>query len=511
MWYRFDSDLDMNLLGDWYRGKYKIKERLGKGGFGSVYLAYHNSLDRNDAIKVLNEECSNDFEFKKRFLDEARLISKLKSNGIIQIYDVEEYKNRSFYTMEYIGGTSLQNTKKEFSFSEIIRIIIQTLYALDTVHEQKLVHRDIKPDNVLLRASNEPVLIDFGIAKEIAKSKTASNSSMGTPYFMSPEQFEDSSKVDNRSDIYSIGIMLYYLLTKKYPFVGNDMIQIYKNHKEGKISSVGKIEIDLIIQKSCAKKREDRYSTAKEMANVLENIGKEQVAQTFLSVDKIKESKQEEVKIVKPQEKIIVPVKQEQVKIIPQKSIYKTYTNSIGIEFMYIPAGEFLMGASPNDTDAFDCERPVHKVKISKGFYMGKYPVTQEQWRAVMGNDPPELKFKGCDRCPVENVSWKDVQEYIKKLNEKEEENRRRTSASSPTSFTKYRLPSEAEWEYAARAGTKTKFYWGNDMNGDYAWYEKISESKTHPVGQKKSNAWGLYDMSGNGAMTGMMKSIMRK
>ncbi len=170
--------------------------------------------------------------------------------------------------------------------------------------------------------------------------------------------------------------------------------------------------------------------------------------------------------------------------ITPPSDIQKTFTNTIGMEFVFIPAGEFDMG-SPSGEDRRDSdELPRHRVEIAKIFYMGKYEVTQKQWRDVMGNNPSY--FKG-DNLPVERVSWNDAQEFIKKLNGKEGTN-------------KYRLPSEAEWEYAARAGTTTRYSFGDDESklGDYAWYEGNSGSETHEVGQKKPNPWGLYDMHGN-------------
>ena len=170
----------------------------------------------------------------------------------------------------------------------------------------------------------------------------------------------------------------------------------------------------------------------------------------------------------------------------------KTFINSIGMEFVKIPAGSFQMGCSQGDSECGEDEKPQHKVTISKSFYMGKFEVTQGQWKKVMGegflgigeNNPSTFKSCG-DDCPVENISWNDVQEFIQKLNEKEGSN-------------KYRLPTEAEWEYSARAGGKTKFYWGDTVNDEYLWYYNNSGNATHPVGKKKPNAWGLYDMTGN-------------
>jgi formylglycine-generating enzyme required for sulfatase activity len=156
---------------------------------------------------------------------------------------------------------------------------------------------------------------------------------------------------------------------------------------------------------------------------------------------------------------------------------------TINMEFVQIPAGEFDMG-SPAYTSSYDSEGPVHHVKIASSFYMGKYEVTQKQWREVMGTSPSY--FTG-DDLPVEQVSWNDVQQFIQKLNEKEGAN-------------KYRLPSEAEWEYAAHAGATTKYFFGDDESklGEYAWYSFNSGRKTHDVGQKKPNPWGLNDMYGN-------------
>jgi formylglycine-generating enzyme required for sulfatase activity len=169
----------------------------------------------------------------------------------------------------------------------------------------------------------------------------------------------------------------------------------------------------------------------------------------------------------------------------PTADLGETFTNTIGMEFVTIPAGEFEMGSPSDEQGRYSYEGPVHHVNLEKAFHMGRYEVTQKQWRAIMGDNPSY--FKGDDNLPVEWVSWDDVQEFIMKLNEKE-------------GTDKYRLPSEAEWEYAARAGTTTGYSFGDSESklGDYAWYYENSGSKTHPVGQKKPNSWGLYDMHGN-------------
>jgi formylglycine-generating enzyme required for sulfatase activity len=152
--------------------------------------------------------------------------------------------------------------------------------------------------------------------------------------------------------------------------------------------------------------------------------------------------------------------------------------NRVTLEMVSLPAGKFLMGSSESNY-----EKPQHQVKINS-FAIGKYPITQAQYQAVMGNNPSN--FKNNPQNPVEQVSWNDAQAFCKKL-------------SQITGKT-YRLPTEAEWEYACRAGTTTRYYFGDDANQleNYAWYSENSNGTTHPVGQKKPNAWGLYDMSGN-------------
>jgi formylglycine-generating enzyme required for sulfatase activity len=156
------------------------------------------------------------------------------------------------------------------------------------------------------------------------------------------------------------------------------------------------------------------------------------------------------------------------------------WENSIGMKLVWIPPGTFQKGSTDRDD-----QKPIHTVTITKGFYMGVYEVTQEQYQQVMGNNPSQ--FKGNDNLPIETVTWDEAVEFCKKLSELEK-------------GKTYRLPTEAEWEYACRAGTTTKFSYGDDESqlGDYAWYKQNSGDKTHSVGEKKPNAWGLYDMHGN-------------
>ncbi len=158
--------------------------------------------------------------------------------------------------------------------------------------------------------------------------------------------------------------------------------------------------------------------------------------------------------------------------------------NSVGMEFVLLAPGTFEMG-SPSDEPGRDDDETLHRVTLSQPLYLGKYEVTQDQWEAVMGDNPSN--FSSCGgACPVEGVSWEDAQGFIAELNRRE-------------GVSVYRLPTEAEWEYAARAGTQAAYHFGDAANRlEYGWYDENSRNRTHPVGQKQPNGWGLFDMHGN-------------
>ena len=175
-------------------------------------------------------------------------------------------------------------------------------------------------------------------------------------------------------------------------------------------------------------------------------------------------------------------------------------TNSIGMKLAYIPAGEFLMGSPDSDDQAFGCEKPQHRVRITRPFHLGVHEVTQRKWKVVMATTPWKGKddVKEGDRYPAMYVSWNGAMEFCRKLTEKERGAGRLKAGES------YRLPTEAEWEYACRAGSGTRYHCGDGAGslGEYEWYRNnahdIDEKYAHAVGLKRANAWGLFDMHGN-------------
>jgi formylglycine-generating enzyme required for sulfatase activity len=201
--------------------------------------------------------------------------------------------------------------------------------------------------------------------------------------------------------------------------------------------------------------------------------------------------KAEQVVQTPPPPPPVEPLPTPQLKLPPAPSgPLPTITNSIGLQLVQIPAGEFLMGSPDSDSEASSDEKPQHRVQITQPFYLGMFEVTQAQYQRVMGSNPSNFKDDS-GLLPVEMVSWQDAQEFCVKLSD---------LADEKQASRQYRLPTEAEWEYACRAGTTSRYGFDESKEdlGSYAWYSGNSGSKTHPVGQKKPNAWGLYDMQGN-------------
>ncbi|NEQ10162.1 MAG: formylglycine-generating enzyme family protein [Moorea sp. SIO4E2] len=218
-----------------------------------------------------------------------------------------------------------------------------------------------------------------------------------------------------------------------------------------------------------------------------------EVAQFSNTIDPSRESP---LVVVPTEQAIITYIKSTLTKVYLLPEIFNLGKGGL-LEMQPIPAGSFLMGSPTSDNMSIDHERPQHQVSV-KQFWMGQFPVTQQQWQAVAGyqqvntslNSTPS-HFKGDNKLPVEQVSWHDAKEFCTALNVK---------FKSQLQNRKFRLPSEAEWEYACRAGTTTRYYYGEDQSilGNYAWYDVNSDSQTHPVGQKIPNNWKLYDMIGN-------------
>ena len=271
------------------RANYKIKSKIGEGGMATVYLARDVALNRDVAIKVLridprlglSEEATN--EIVLRFQQEAQAAARLNHPNIVSIYHVGKRRNQHYIVMEYLRGKSiaqLLQSRTKFPLSLLLKQIIQVCIALDFAHQRGVIHRDIKPDNIIISDDGAVKVTDFGIARiegsELVKTKD--ETFMGTIYYCSPEQFREFSRVDNRSDIFSLGVVLYQLVTGRLPFTGSTPWEVMTNIVTNepipprRINPELPMKIDRIIGKALSKGPENRFQTAKEFKDALEDV-----------------------------------------------------------------------------------------------------------------------------------------------------------------------------------------------------------------------------------------------
>ena len=459
--------------------RYRPSKELGAGAFGKTFLAVDQGQPSQPqcVIKQFIFTSPNPAFVQKAkdlFYEEAKQLEKLgKHPQIPQLFGYHEQENRLYLIQEFVDGENLlEELDQDGAFSEvkIHQVLADLLPVLEFIHSHQVIHRDIKPENIMRRYSDQKlVLIDFGAVKQAtATSLQRTGTNIGTGAYQAPEQ--GMGKAIFSSDIYSLGVSCLQLLTNMEPYDLYDVHEgefVWRNYLLNK-----KVQDSLgnVLDKMTQGVVRNRYKSAQEVLQAL-NPPAPKVPVSVPATPKVSSSSSTN------------PFNQNSfISIITGNNFTEKLQGGllmsrVELEMIAIPCGSFQMGSSDNDR-----EKPIHKVNI-KSFYLGKYPITQEQYQAVMGTNPSN--FKGAKR-PVEKVSWHDAVEFCKKLSQK--------------TGKKYRLPSEAEWEYACRARTQTKYHFGDDEKqlGNYAWYGDNSSSETHQVGQKKANQFGLYDMYGN-------------
>ena len=479
-------------------GRYKLLKVLGKGGFGITYLGLHTGLNKKVAIKEYfpkdsfrrqsdgtQVSYSNTGENRKnieRFLKEARTMAELKHKGVVSVSDVFEENATAYYVMDYIEGQSLED-KGTLSESAALKYINQVAQALKYIHDKGILHLDIKPANIMIDRDDNAVLIDFGISKHYdGGGEATSTTTVGYSAGYSPiEQMTPGGlkQFTPSTDIYALGATIYKVISGTKPPASTDLADDATLTKPAGMSQA----LFRTVSKCMEQKRKDRPQT---MDEVIALLNKEQdVFQQTQPLTSGMSRQSSESKL-----KSAIGNFGEDISIFNVK----------GVEFkmVKVQGGTFQMGAtSEQGSDVWRDEKPVHSVTLSD-YYIGQTQVTQELWQVVMGNNPSE--FRGDNQRPVENVSWNDCQNFITKLNRLTGKN--------------FRLPTEAEWEFAARGGNKRNDYKysGSNKVNDVAWYESNSSTnsvmrsfltmgrgkRTHPVAQKQANELGLYDMSGN-------------
>ena len=260
---------------------YKILRELGHGGMAHVYLAVQESFGREVALKVLSPHLTDDEQFSKRFLREARIVSQLNHPNIVTVYDAGKQGKYHYMSMEYIPGKDLKQLKDTISREEALRIVKDVARALDFAGKKGIVHRDVKPENIMIHQSdNRVILMDFGIAHgdDVTHGMTQTGKAIGTPHFMSPEQTK-GLKVDHRSDIYSLGVVLFQLLAGNLPFDADSAVAVGIKHLTAPIPLLpGGLEIfQPIINHCLSKQPQHRYQKADELIAALNKISPEQL------------------------------------------------------------------------------------------------------------------------------------------------------------------------------------------------------------------------------------------
>lgn len=498
-------------------GPYILMERLGKGGMGQVFKARHRKLDRIVAIKLIRKERLESPDVVRRFEREIRAVAALSHPNIVRALDADNIGGTHLLVMEYIEGANdlakLVKKNGPLPVPRACEFIRQAALGLQHAYERELVHRDIKPANLLLTPDGKTIkVLDMGLARldsggdDKTSTMTHDGALLGTPDYIAPEQAVESHTVDIRADLYSLGCSFYFLLTGQVPFPGGTLLQKLNKHQSEEPQPVERLRpevppnVAMIVRKLMAKKPTDRYQTPATLASALGDLQQQSSVtspgnqDTLASGFEYMAKRDDTVALAAPRPKrqrrrwllgVLVSVAVVAVTSFfvfqgsSERDPTKHFKNGIGMDFVWISPGTFMMGSPEKEVGRGPSEAQ-HKVTLTKGFYLGVNEVSQEQWQAVMGNNPSKIKGKSL---PVDNVSWNDCQDFLNKLGRKEGH--------------AYRLPSEAEWEYACRAGTETAFSFGEKISRDYVAFNN-SLGRPTPVGGFPPNAWGLYDMHGN-------------
>jgi serine/threonine protein kinase len=542
---------------------YEVLEVIGRGAFGTVLRAFDEKLQRVVAIKVMSPEMASTSPARKRFIREAQASAAIRHENVVTVYAVEE-KPIPYLVMDYVPGSNLQQHLDEqgpFDVPTVLRLGRQIAEGLAAAHAQDLIHRDVKPANILLESGAREIVkvTDFGLARAADDaSVTQSGMIAGTPMYMAPEQLS-GKKLDQRADLFSFGSVLYQMVSGRPPFRAATTLAVLKRLNEDTPRPIREIIPETpqwlcdIISKLHAKNPDERYQSAREVANVLANCESQLKAHSslrdfsliprantppvawwnwaavvaillpLLAIGLYALNRPDAKSKIDDQSKIIEP--QEEPGAEPDKAVEATPvvihetvkqeplssddTNSIGMVFVKVPKGKSWLGGSKNELGN-------REVEIPDDFYLGKYEVTQEEWLKVMGENPSYFSRTGSGmdevknlndadlkRLPVDSVTWNQCQLFIAKLNKSEAEK----------GWT-YRLPKEVEWEYACRGGPMAEkldsafdFYFAHPTNtlilmeanfNNGTLDDYVGQNRPSRVGSFAPNALGLHDMHGN-------------
>ncbi|NJM63699.1 MAG: SUMF1/EgtB/PvdO family nonheme iron enzyme [Oscillatoriales cyanobacterium RU_3_3] len=473
------------------RGRYRIVELLGRGSFGKTYLAEDiDKLNERCVVKQLAPKDRATWAINKSvelFKQEAKQLQHLGGHSQIpSLFAYFEEEKYLYLVQQFIDGDNLLKLWRQegdWQASQVRQMLLELLPVLKFIHEQNIVHRDIKPENIMRRSSEGLlVLIDFGVSKQLSGTVMSKpGTQIGSCGYAPLEQMQGGEAYP-ASDLFSLGATAFHLLTGLYPYRlwvehGYSWTVNWQQYLQIPIDN----ELAWILSKLLAKDIQQRYQSAEEVLKDFQCLS----GQNF-----IPDLPKFDFQVVTVDVRGNVTTRQQH----QAQFFRKDLGSGTILDMVAIPDGSFVMGSPSTEAGRSNSEGPQRTVNISP-FFMGKFPITQAQYQAVMGNNPSHFQdFFNSKHLPVDRVSWNDAVEFCEKLSQKIGKT--------------YRLPSEAEWEYACRAGTTTPFYFGETITPDlvnydgddpYAWAPKgIYRGQTTDVGSFPPNSFGLYDMHGN-------------
>lgn len=469
------------------RGKYRIDRYLSSGGFGNTYLATNISFDEKVAIKEFfmkdinmraGESTSVSLgnvtqmpifqEQMEKFKTEAKRLRKLKHKNIVEVTDLFDENGTTYYVMDFIDGQSLRDMVQQrgkLVEQEVRGYLEQTLDALEMVHRGGFYHLDIKPANIMVDKTGRVRLIDFGASKQQTPDGGATSRSAicYTPGYAPIEQKDqERGNFGPWTDLYALGATLYNVLSGETP-PSTSKIADY-GEEAFKFPATVSEDMKKLIIWMMKGRRLDRPQSVAEVKAFLKG---EKPPVSKPPINDTNDDEEDDVDT-------ILPGSEEHKRLI-----VKTIVNNM----VAVEGGTYIFDTNPHPGNVYTAgEELLYAVSP---FKISKYTVTQEEWKCLMGNNPSESK--GMQK-PVTNVSWFDCQNFIKVLNQLTDDKYR------------FRLPYEAEWEFAAMGGKKDigmyQYAGGNNLE-TIAWTNE-PDGAIHPVGQKEPNALGLYDMTGN-------------
>lgn len=515
---------------------YRIEGRIGSGGMATVYKAYQTSMGRYVALKVLSEGFSKEETAISRFEEEAKIIGYLQHPYILPVYDFGESKGYYYLAMRLVETGSLHDLIRRtgrFELPQATAIVRQLGGALDYAHKKNVIHRDFKPANVLIDEFENCLLSDFGIAKlmEATTHLTVKGQIMGTPSYLSPEQASGERGIDGRCDIYSLGIVIYQMLTGDLPFKADSSWGVINKQVHEPPPSPRTLIPDLpealekVILKALAKKPEDRFRTAGELVVAFDAA----VAPPPITV-----RTHRGLSIPRWAIPVVLAVliatgggyygfknfdrffsSSEHMELVSAGILAASGKNTKGFDeyrhkkdaalMVLIPAGEFTMGS-----EQYSYEKPVQKIMM-KPYFVDKYPITNKQFEQFVEQtkhvtDAEKNGFgnvlQGRHWRKVKGATWRKP-DGLESIDGKENHPVRQISYNDAMAYSKWAdkdLPTEAQWEKAARGPQAYKYPWGDaDPNDTLANYDNVVGTTT-PVDQyeKGQSFYGSFDMAGN-------------